>query len=78
MLSSWILCIIKCVAKGPSLCMNVTYDIVTYRYYDSQIAMQDGDKVIYSKYAGTEVSLEGNDHVLLKVNYRISNHQIKL
>jgi chaperonin GroES len=28
---------------------------------------QTGDTVIYSKYAGTEVALEGADYVLLKV-----------
>lgn len=29
--------------------------------------MQAGDKVVYSKFAGTEVSLEGKEHVILKV-----------
>ena len=30
--------------------------------------MQTGDTVVYSKYAGTEVALEGTDYVLLKVS----------
>jgi len=29
-------------------------------------ALKTGDKVVYSKFAGTEVSLEGQEHVLLK------------
>lgn len=29
--------------------------------------VQAGDKVVYSKYAGTEVALDGSDYVLLKV-----------
>ncbi len=29
--------------------------------------MQNGDKVVYSKYAGTELKVEGADYVLLKV-----------
>jgi chaperonin GroES len=29
--------------------------------------LQVGDKVIYSKYAGTEVQVQGSEHVLLKV-----------
>jgi len=33
----------------------------------SLLAVQSGDKVVYSKFAGTEVSLEGQEHVLLKV-----------
>ena len=28
---------------------------------------QAGDKVVYSKYAGTEITLGGTEHVLLKV-----------
>ena len=28
---------------------------------------QAGDKVVYSKYAGTEVAVDGKDYVLLKV-----------
>lgn len=28
---------------------------------------QAGDKVVYSKYAGTEVAVAGSDYVLLKV-----------
>lgn len=31
------------------------------------VFLQAGDKVVYSKYAGTEVALEGVDYVLLKV-----------
>lgn len=30
--------------------------------------MQNGDKVVYSKYAGTELKVEGADYVLLKVH----------
>lgn len=30
-------------------------------------SMQNGDKVVYSKYAGTELKVEGADYVLLKV-----------
>lgn len=30
-------------------------------------AAQDGDRVIYSKYAGTDVQVAGDEHVLLKV-----------
>ena len=29
--------------------------------------MQNGDKVVYSKYAGTELKVQGADYVLLKV-----------
>ena len=29
---------------------------------------QAGDKVVYSKYAGTEVALDKTDYVLLKVS----------
>ena len=29
--------------------------------------MQGGERVIYSKYAGTEIEVEGEEHVLLKV-----------
>ena len=32
------------------------------------LAMQAGDKVVYSKYAGTEITVEGNEHVLLKAS----------
>ena len=32
------------------------------------MVVQTGDNVIYSKYAGTEVALEGADYVLLKVS----------
>lgn len=31
-------------------------------------ALQAGDKVVYSKYAGTEVALDKTDYVLLKVS----------
>ena len=31
--------------------------------------MQAGDKVVYSKFAGTEVSLEGKEHVILKARH---------
>jgi co-chaperonin GroES (HSP10) len=29
--------------------------------------MQDGEKVVYSKYAGTELKLQGKEYVILKV-----------
>lgn len=29
--------------------------------------VQNGDKVVYSKYAGTELKVQGGDFVLLKV-----------
>ena len=28
---------------------------------------QDGEKVVYSKYAGTELKLQGREYVILKV-----------
>ena len=31
------------------------------------LCVQAGDKVVYSKYAGTEVAVDGADYVLLKV-----------
>lgn len=31
--------------------------------------MQNGDKVVYSKYAGTELKVQGGDFVLLKVRH---------
>ena len=31
-------------------------------------ALQAGDRVVYSKYAGTEVALGDQEHVLLKVS----------
>lgn len=31
------------------------------------VPLQAGDKVVYSKYAGTEVELQGDSYVLLKV-----------
>jgi co-chaperonin GroES (HSP10) len=34
----------------------------------SALALQAGDKVVYSKYAGTEVALDKTDYVLLKVS----------
>ncbi len=30
--------------------------------------MQNGDRVVYSKYAGTELQVQGADYVLLKVS----------
>lgn len=34
-------------------------------------ATQSGDRVVYSKYAGTEVAISGDEHVLLKVRRQI-------
>jgi co-chaperonin GroES (HSP10) len=31
------------------------------------LAVQDGEKVVYSKYAGTELKLQGKEYVILKV-----------
>ena len=36
--------------------------------------VQTGDTVVYSKYAGTEVALEGTDYVLLKVSGEAKAH----
>jgi hypothetical protein len=33
--------------------------------------VQVGDKVIYSKFAGTEIKLQDQDHVLLKVRHAV-------
>lgn len=33
-----------------------------------EMQVKVGDKVIYSKYAGTEVKLEGNDFIIVKQN----------
>lgn len=32
-------------------------------------SLQNGDKVVYSKFAGTEIELEGSEHVILKVGF---------
>jgi hypothetical protein len=32
--------------------------------------VQEGDKVVYSKYAGTELELQGDAFVLLKVRHQ--------
>lgn len=31
------------------------------------VTLQDGEKVVYSKYAGTELKLQGKEYVILKV-----------
>jgi co-chaperonin GroES (HSP10) len=31
------------------------------------LVLQSGDRVVYSKYAGTDVQVAGEEHVLLKV-----------
>ncbi len=33
-----------------------------------RFVLQDGEKVVYSKYAGTEVKLQGTEYVILKVH----------
>lgn len=35
----------------------------------SSLPVQNGDKVVYSKYAGTELKVQGGDYVLLKVRH---------
>lgn len=40
---------------------------ITQSFYQPQCALQNGDKIVYSKFAGTEVELEGSEHVILKV-----------
>lgn len=34
---------------------------------DARCLLQEGQTVVYSKYAGTELDLQGTDHVILKV-----------
>lgn len=33
-----------------------------------QMAVSVGDKVVYSKYAGTEVKLDGNEYIIVRQN----------
>ena len=40
---------------------------ITQSSHQLQCALQNGDKIVYSKFAGTEVELEGSEHVILKV-----------
>ena len=40
---------------------------MAWHVHELVCAAQSGDKVVYSKYAGTEVALDDSDYVLLKV-----------
>ena len=55
--------------KVSSECTYVRFLLLTVKWIcdDSNKFMQNGDKVVYSKYAGTELKVEGADYVLLKV-----------
>ncbi len=36
--------------------------------YEVKMTVKEGDKVIYTKYAGTEVKFEGEEYIVLKQN----------
>ena len=33
---------------------------------DEPVTVKEGDSVLYSKYAGTEISVEGNDYLIMR------------
>ncbi len=33
---------------------------------DEPVTVKNGDEVLYSKYAGTEISVEGNDYLIMR------------
>ncbi len=33
---------------------------------DEPLSVKEGDKVLYGKYAGTEISIDGNDYLILR------------
>ncbi len=33
---------------------------------DEPMSVKDGDRVLYGKYAGTEISIEGNDYLIMR------------
>lgn len=33
---------------------------------DEPMSVKEGDKVLYGKYAGTEISVDGNDYLILR------------
>ena len=35
---------------------------------DAEIPVQVGDKVLYAKYSGTEVKIDGEDHLILEMS----------
>lgn len=35
---------------------------------DEKITVKVGDKIMYDKYAGTQVKIDGEDHLILKMN----------
>lgn len=35
---------------------------------DVKITVKKGDKIMYDKYAGTQIKIDGEDHLILKMN----------
>ncbi len=59
-------------AMYPSLSPTSNESAFLSRFVSDSIllgawCMQNGDKVVYSKFAGTEVEVDGSEHVILKV-----------
>lgn len=55
-------------AMVTSACRHGTHTaIVLTPHLVVLFVMQAGDRVVYSKYAGTDVQVAGEEHVLLKV-----------
>ena len=35
---------------------------------DEKITVKKGDRIMYDKYAGTQIKIEGEDHLILKMS----------
>lgn len=35
---------------------------------DEKITVKPGDRIMYDKYAGTQIKIDGEDHLILKMN----------
>jgi len=35
---------------------------------DEKITVKPGDKIMYDKYAGTQIKIDGEDHLILRMN----------